>query len=80
MSKKKKIIFAVITVLIMIIISFIVPVKRELEGYKYGNGDFDITDHETFNYTIYTYKNKYTRARKAQLGHPSAVRIQRGTV
>lgn len=66
MSKKKKIIFAVITVLIMIIISFIVPVKRELEGYKYGNGDFDITDHETFNYTIYTYKNIYGMTLKTE--------------
>lgn len=59
MSKKKKIIFAVITVLIITIISFIVPVKRELEGYKYSNGDFDISNPETFDYTIYTYKNIY---------------------
>ncbi len=66
MSKKKKIIFAVITVLIMIIISFIVPVKRELAGYKYGNGDFDISNHETFDYTIYTYKNIYGMTLKTE--------------
>lgn len=65
MSKKKKIIFAVITVLIMIIISFIVPVKRE-RGYKYGNGDFDISNHETFDYTIYTYKNIYGMTLKTE--------------
>lgn len=59
MSKKKKIIFVVIIVLIITIISFIVPVKRELEGYKYGNGNFDISNPETFDYTIYTYKNIY---------------------
>ena len=66
MSKKKKIIFAFITVLIMIIISFIVPVKRELEGYKYGNGDFDISNPETFDYTIYTYKNIYGMTLKTE--------------
>ena len=59
MSKKKKIIFVVIIVLIIIIISFIVPVRRELVGYKYGNGEYNISNPETFDYTIYAYKNIY---------------------
>lgn len=59
MSKKKKIKLLIITILIIIIISFIVPVKSEIEGYKYGNGEFDISNPETFDYTIYAYKNIY---------------------
>ena len=58
MSRKKKIIIAIITIFVIIIISFIIPVKREVD-YKYGNGDFDISNPETFDYTIYTYKNIY---------------------
>lgn len=59
MSKKRKIIIAVIIFVIIIIISFIVPVKTEIVGYEYGNGDFDISNPETYDYTIYEYKNIY---------------------
>ena len=59
MSKKKKATPPVTIIVIIIIKSFIVPVKREIEGYRYGVGEFDIRIPENGDYTIYAYKNIY---------------------
>lgn len=58
MNKKKKIILTVMTILIIIIILFFIPVRREMD-YKFSHCKPDITNPETFDYTIYTYKNIY---------------------
>ena len=58
MSKKKKIILTIMSILIIIIISFIVPVKKEMK-YKYGDNKLDVSNPMSGDYTIYTYKNIY---------------------
>lgn len=55
---KKKILIVILVVIFAVILSLVIPVKKEI-SYQYGNGSFDVSNPMNGDYTVYTYKNIY---------------------